>query len=184
MGRAAQTAGYTAALLGLEVDQLDFMREIGWRPDDGTPIPADGHPWLLSDILAAEGKSIFDGGWREAEPHCHSSVIGHEARVVQGLDQWLLELGYRREGDYYRVLEGASEETVAMFSHGGSSSVALSHMLNIPFPQVCGMLHPDFTSVTVVELPAIVGKTVYPKVRLMNDAAHIAGIEAENIISN
>ena len=51
MGRAAQTAGYTAALLGLEVDQLDFMREIGWRPDDGTLIPADGHPWLLSDIL-------------------------------------------------------------------------------------------------------------------------------------
>ena len=56
--------------------------------------------------------------------------------------QKLEELGYTREGKYYRVTGEDTEKTVAMFSHGGASSAALSHMFNIPFPQFCFLPRP------------------------------------------
>ena len=52
-GRAAQTAAATAEVLKRPVKTLDYMRELHWGSIDGTPIPSNGHPWNLSDLLAA-----------------------------------------------------------------------------------------------------------------------------------
>ncbi|MBE6553132.1 MAG: histidine phosphatase family protein [Ruminococcaceae bacterium] len=92
-------------------------------------------------------------------------------------------MGYERAGDYYRVVGNSTNRSVAMFSHGGASGAALSHLFHIPFPQLCGLLHIDFTAVTVVELADRVGELVYPKL-LSSDAHHIAGIEIENVYGN
>ena len=183
-GRAMQTAEHTANLLGLDVIPCDFMREIAWASLDGEPILANGHPWFISDIFASEGKTITDRDWREKEPYCKSALIECVKTVIEGLDSWLLELGYQREGEYYRVVGNATEKTVAMFSHGGSSSVALSHIFNIPFPQICGILHPEFTSITVVEFSDKVGELFCPRFSIMNDARHIYGIEGEKLYGN
>jgi probable phosphoglycerate mutase len=138
-GRALQTAEYTAKALGLQVTSYDFIREIGWRSIDGETILANGHPWNISDIFASEGKTLTDKEWYMKEPYCKSNVVRSVQTVKNGLDAWLAELGYQREGEYYRVVGNATEKTIAMFSHAGSSSVALSHILNIPFPQICGI---------------------------------------------
>jgi probable phosphoglycerate mutase len=58
--------------------------------------------------------------------------------VAQGLDAWLEGLGYKMEGECYRVTGEDTDKTVAMFSHHSSSSAALWHMFNIPFPQFWG----------------------------------------------
>ena len=55
LGRAAETAAFTAEALGKPVKTLDFMRELHWGSADGRPIPADGHPWDLADMMAEEG---------------------------------------------------------------------------------------------------------------------------------
>ena len=175
-GRALQTAEHTAKALGLNVILCDFMREISWRSIDGEPILANGHPWELSEIFASEGKTLTDKMWYTKEPYCKSKVISSADTVEKGLDAWLVELGYQREGEYYRVVGEATEKTIALFSHGGSSSVALSHILNIPFPQICGIIHPDFTSITVVEFSDKIGKLFCPRVLLLNDARHIENI--------
>ena len=175
-GRAVQTAEYTAKALGLEIISCDFMREIGWRSIDEEPIFANGNPWALSDFLASEGKTLTDKEWHTKEPYCKSMVVSSADTVKRGLDAWLAELGYQRDGEYYRVVGEATEKTVAIFSHGGSSSVALSHILNIPFPQICGIVRPDFTSITVVEFSNEIGKLICPKVLLLNDARHIEDI--------
>ena len=47
-GRAMETAAYTAEQFGLEVVPCDFMREIGWKSIDGTPICANTAPSLNS----------------------------------------------------------------------------------------------------------------------------------------
>lgn len=60
MGRASQTAEFTAKLLDLEVTQYDFIREIGWTSIDGEPIIANGHPWLCADHLVSEGRPVAD----------------------------------------------------------------------------------------------------------------------------
>ncbi len=177
-GRAIQTAEYTADILGLQVILCDFMKEIAWASIDDTPILEDGHPWRLSTVFASEGKSLTDFNWRQKEPFCNSKVINSSEVVIEGLDAWLEELGYKREGDYYRVGEN-TPKVVAMFSHGGSSSIALAHLFNIPFPQICGMFRIDFTGIAVVDLPDKPGELVYPRLICLDDK-HIQGIEAEN----
>ena len=92
----------------------------------------------------------------------------------------MLELGYAREGDYYRVVGENTDRSVAMFSHGGASTAALAHLFNLPFPQACGMLHVDFTSVTVVTLSDRQGALVYPKL-VSSDANHTVGLQIENV---
>ncbi len=181
-GRAFQTAEYTAKALGLKVIPCDFMREIRWQSVDGEPILANGNPWDISDIFASEGKTLTDKAWCIKEPYCKSKVVNSVQIVKDGLDTWFAELGYQREGEYYRVIGSATEKTVAIFSHGGSSSVALSHILNIPFPQICGIFRPDFTSITVVEFSDKIGELFCPKVLLLNDARHIEGLECKKTL--
>jgi probable phosphoglycerate mutase len=92
------------------------------------------------------------------------------------LDEWLVSLGYTREGQYYRVGK-VQHGTIALVSHGGASSAALAHLFNLPFPFVCSAICPDYTAVTVVNFSEQEGALVAPKFELMNDARHIANIE-------
>ena len=125
LGRAAETAAFAAETLNLPVKTLDFMRELHWGSIDGTPVPADGHPWDLADMLAAEGRDLTDPDWRE-HPYFSNNLVTAEAdHVAQKTDEWLLSLGYERRGAYYRcVRSDDAQRTVALFSHGGSSAAA------------------------------------------------------------
>ena len=183
-GRAMETAAYTAEQFGLEVVPCDFMREIGWKSIDGTPILANGHPWHVSDFLVEEGRSLSDEAWQESEPYCKSFVVDRVNKVTAGFDALLATFGYQREGEYYRVTNEDVNKNIAVFSHGGSSSAVLSHLLNIPFPQFCGALRLSFTSICVVQLPNNVGKLIYPRLLLFNDARHIEGLAVENVFGN
>ena len=180
-GRAMQTAEYTAKELGLEIIPCDFMREILWNSIDGEPILRNGDPWFYADLLASEGKSLNDGEWYAKEPYCKSKIIPSAKTVNDGLDAWLAELGYQRESEYYRVVREPTAKTVAMFSHGGSSSVALSRIFNIPLPMVLGIFRPELTSVTVVEFSENVGELICPRLLLFNDEQHIVGIDTKNV---
>ena len=53
MGRAMQTASFTASDHGLEVQPLEFMHEIDWGSKNGSPLEYDGHPWTLGHDLIA-----------------------------------------------------------------------------------------------------------------------------------
>lgn len=183
-GRAVQTAEYTAKLFGLEVIQCDFIREIGWGSADGEPMFGNGQPWVISEKHISEGKSISEKEWHTAELFKNNVVVDSYQTVADGIDTWLSQLGYEREGDYYRVTESIPYNAVAMFSHAGSSSAALSHMFNIPFPRMCGIIDIECTSVTVVELSGEAGTLISPKFRIVNDAKHTEGIRVNNFYGN
>ena len=183
-GRAMQTAEYTAKLHGLDIVPCDFIREIGWKSIDENPIPEDGHPWRLSRYMAANGIGMFHQDWQTREPYCRSVMVDYVEKVSVGIDAWLAELGYQREGDYYRVTGENTDRRVAMFSHAGSSSAALSHIVNIPFPHFCAAFQCGFTSITVLKLSNEVGSLCYPQFSLLNDIRHTEGLRAEEIISN
>ncbi len=183
-GRAFQTAEYTAKQLGLEVIPCDFIRELGWGSVDGEPMYGNGQPWAISERYVSEGKSISVKDWQTAEFFNNNTVVGCYQTVADGIDAWLLQLGYEREGEYYRVTGKDLYNTVAMFSHAGSSSAAMAHMLNIPFPLICEILDIYCTSVTAIELFGEVGALVSPKIRILNDAKHIEDISVENVYGN
>ena len=174
-GRAVETAEHIDVNFGLGVEGLEFMREIKWGSADGSPIYEDGHPWLNSDYLVEQGKDLLDKDWRESEQYRNNRVTAAGDKLGEGLDEWLEELGYKREGDYYRV-GNVRYGTIVLVSHGGASSAALAHLFNLPLPFVCSAICPDYTAVTVVGLSEKKGTLVAPKFEIMNDARHIANI--------
>ena len=181
-GRAAETAQYTADKLNLSVKQHDFMREIGWGSLDGSELYANGHPWHTVDDMVARGMDLTRTDWRETEPFRRNQAVGFVNKVAEGIDQWLKELGYEREGNLYRVTGSNTNRTIAMFSHAGSSSAAMSHMLSLPFPYFCKVMEMSFTSITILSLSDVQGELTIPKVELSGDSRHIE--KCEQLISN
>lgn len=180
-GRALETAQYTADVLNLPVIPCDFMQELYWHSINGEEILADGHPWFVAEILASRGISLADPDWCRMDPYCKSRVVQTVDSVIEGFDALLAELGYEREGEYYRVTGDDTDKKIAIFSHAGSSSAAISHLLNITFPQACGSIHMDFTSITKFSFPNEKGQLICPKLIGLNDAEHIQGITVDNV---
>ena len=173
-GRAKETAQCTADLLGLPVRIVDFMHEITWGSRDGTPLVDNGHPWDLADRLALEGFDLARPDWPEHPYFKNNKVLDEVNRISGETDKWLLSLGYQREGAYYRcVLPDDRQRTVALFCHGGSSAAALSRILNLPFPYLCGALHLYFASVSVIRLDRRPGSLALPCFELINDGSHV-----------
>ena len=174
-GRAYETALHTAQQLSLEVSTLDFMREIKWGSSNGEEVYKDGHPWDTSLYALSLGYSLMDEGWTKLPPFCNNLAFSETERVARYADEWLKSLGYSREGANYRVTGENTDRTIALFSHGGSSTALLSHILNLPFFYLCRALCPDFTAITVLSLSDERGALTTPMIELANDSRHIRG---------
>ena len=183
-GRAKETAEYTAKKLGLSVEPVDFIRELAWGSKTEAPIFKDGHPWFVVDDMVLKGENILDRNWENSD-RFSASVVGERVKTVtDGVDEWLKTLGYQREGNYYRVTGHDTDKTIAMFSHAGSSSAALSHLLSAAFPWVFQVIRLDFTSITIVDLGDEPGTLTFPRLTLLNDARHIEGIDSSLFFGN
>ena len=71
MGRAKETASYTAKAHKLDVEILDFMHEIDWgdkdkNVTDADKLPYDGHPWTLAyRVLTDTDEYVGSPNWTE-----------------------------------------------------------------------------------------------------------------------
>ena len=178
-GRAMETAQPLAEALGLPVTGCDFMREINWGSTDGETLYADGHPWDTADRMVTEGQSLLDSDWMNKEPFRRNKVVQCVENIAAATDEWLAARGYIREGLYYRAGQDTNQ-TIAVFGHGGASTAMLAHLLNLPFPFVTSTMGPDYTGITIVRLPDGQGALVKPHLELLNDARHIRGMTVEN----
>lgn len=184
-GRALETAGYVAEKYGLPIVKCEFMREISWGSVDNEPLFLDGHPWSTVDAMVAKGESILNPNWAKEEPFVRNKMVGYTENIATALDEWLKNLGYTREGLYYRVAEDvATNKSIAAFGHGGAGSAIFSHLFNLPYPFVCTTINQDYTGITIVELPDTLGALVKPRFEIMNDARHIKDLRIENIYEN
>jgi probable phosphoglycerate mutase len=182
LGRAIETASYTAKAQGLEIETLDFMREVNWKSANGEPIPCDGHPWNLAAQLVRENKNLMHKGWENEYPFNNCCLAQSIERVAKGLDELLIELGFERQGDFYKVTRKNSGE-YAIFSHAGSSTAALIHLFNMPAPFAYAMFPVNLTSVTTVILEdRHVNALTYPKFEILNDKRHTDGLCASEIV--
>ena len=185
MGRAYQTCEYIAEAHGKKdsIVKLDFMREISWGPYDSEPIFERGHPWRCAKESVRMGERLMRADWEKLTLFANNKVRDYVRDKSAAFDEFLKELGYSREGDYYRVCE-PNHKKILIASHAGSSSAVISHALNIPFPYFCRTFSPDFTSITVIHFHGEQGELIAPSMPLFGDSRHIEGIECEKIISN
>lgn len=179
-GRAIETAEHTAKELGLQITACDFMREIGWGSKTGQPIFKNGHPWFVANDMVLNGEDIFNENWAESDRFSDNIVSYRVKKVIEGFDEWLETLGYKREGKFYRVVGDNTNQTIAMFSHAGSSSAVLTHLLGLPLPWVYHVINPAFTCITIVRLSDEKGTLTFPQLSLLTDAKHIEGITDKN----
>ena len=169
-GRAAETAAYTAARLGLPVRTLEYMHEISWG---GPDVPERGHPWTLSDrMISEEDFDFYSQDWRKHPYFANNVAVKYLDAIAPAFDEFLLAHGYRHEGTRF-FCETDISRNVALFSHGGSGACVLSHLLALPFPYVATVMPYEFTSVIILEFPVRMGEYVHPWIELFNDAAHI-----------
>ena len=176
LGRAQQTAGHIAERLGLEIETLPFMREIGWGAEDGSEMAFGGHPWYVAWDMAARGQSLTSPTFADEPPFAGNRVVPMAKDKAKDFDALLRDLGYTREGDFYRV--GTPKyKKIAVVSHAGSSTAVIAHMLNWPLPLAYGTTEPECTAITTLLLSDEEGKLCAPKIRVMNDARHIFAVE-------
>ena len=182
-GRARETAEHIAVYHDLPVETFDFIREISWGSIDGTELYKNGHPWFTVDDMIENDESLHDYEFEKNPRFSNNKVIYNVKKIAEGLDEWLLDLGYKREGDYYRVLR-KNDGNVIMVSHGGASSAALAHLFSLPFLLTLSIVRADYTAITIVSIDAEEGHLALPKFDMMNDSKHIQGIEAEKYFGN
>ena len=174
LGRAYETAEAASKCLGLPIRTLECMKEVHWGSTDGAELYHHGHPWDIVDEMARQGMELNDPRWREGPYFKTNSVVGCVETVDKGIDEWLAGLGYVRDGQYYRHTESEEDHrTIALFCHGGSSSAAIGHIMNLPFPYVCAMLHMEFTGITILRFDRHEGAATLPCLELANDGRHI-----------
>ena len=188
MGRARETASYTANLLGLEVNTLDFMHEIDWgtKKDLGDisgskSVPHNGHPWTLAVRLYAESPESGVGDkWRE-HPYFRDNIcIDYYDKIAKEIDSFLLGFGLERKNGYFECHEPC-DETIAVFSHGGSGAAAMSQILNLPFPYVLSVLMYGVCSVSIIDFKAELNNVVIPHISLFNDMRHLGDVKKEKL---
>ncbi len=173
-GRALQTAQEYAHVAGeAPITLLNFMHEISWGASDGGELYNGGHPWTIADKMVNEGYDLTRADWREHPLFSRNTATACADFVAHGIDTWLETLGYRREGAYYRqLLPGENRHVYALFSHGGSSTAALAHLLNMPFPYLISLIHMPFTSINILRFDAKEGSLCLPHLELSGDCAH------------
>lgn len=203
MGRAVETASYTAKVHGLEVQKLDFMHEIGWgdkalvKPEkdkaegenagpvavgeaaDTARIPYEGHPWTLAYKLLSENPEyVGSSAWKDHPYFKDNLCMDYFDRIFEGIDGLFSQYGYERRGGIYYCKEKC-DDTIALFAHGGSGAIMFSHILSLPFTHVLTTLPYGVCSVTVFALDGEVGEAVIPRFELFNDMTHLEAVKKE-----
>lgn len=201
MGRAKQTASFTAEKYGLDVKILDFMHEIDWgdvshtcgvacdsESKDGkecAKLEYDGHPWTLAfKLLTEQPEYISNSEWKNHHYFKDNVCMQYYQKISEGVDKFLLNFGLERKNDLYycaEEYEKNAEKTIALFAHGGSGSILISHVLNLPFPFVLTSMPYGVCSVSVIELSKGMNNFAIPRLELFNDMNHIESFKLEKL---
>lgn len=172
MGRARATARYTADLIGMEPEILDWTAELtmGRMADLNG---ADIVPWnIAGELIRHTGRTPGDDDWHEVEQYDGIDVRGTQDRLIAGSDAFLADLGYRRNGGVYEVDE-PDESVVAVFCHAGFGVSWLAHLLALPVTLAwCGFFWAP-TSVTTILMERRSERIAVPRALTVADTSHI-----------
>lgn len=129
LGRAQKTAEYTLDKVGKTAEVLDWAREFDVLIDDGS-----GGKCMTWDILPENWTKIpeyYDKDkWLDVQAIKDADIRSRIEKTYNGLDKLLERHGYKREGNFYRVIN-SNEDTIALFCHYGVTCVILSHLIGV-----------------------------------------------------
>ncbi|MBQ7901075.1 MAG: histidine phosphatase family protein [Clostridia bacterium] len=172
-GRALETARPTAELLGLDINIEPWTREV---EDRFSLIMPDGKKVFAFNVentaYRTEENLNLGNRWHEAEIFDSIDAKAEYDKICACSDEFLARHGYERDGGVYRITK-ASDERIAVFCHGGLSSVWLSHLLNIPLHMFMAGIGISHTGVTILDFENRENGITAPYCLCLSDISHI-----------
>ena len=186
LGRARQTAEPLCRLSGLEYTVEEWTREIDVNRMM-TPIP-DGEQKSISLVQNTYFRENGDADLSFSRSFECAGVRDSDMRAVcekieKDGDAFLERLGYKREGDIYRIIR-ENNERVALFCHGALGRAWISSLLRVPLHIMWASFNYTHTGVTVIEFRNNANGMTAPKCLSYCDMSHIYSSGAENMIYN
>ncbi len=173
LGRAKDTASFTLEKCQKEATQCEWLREFDSKINrpDRTDRKSISWDWLPQDWTKEE--MFFDKDhWFEHEVFVEGKVKEEYDWVIKNFDSVLEEHGYKRENNYYRVLQ-SNEKVLCFVCHFGLECVLLSHLLNISPMQLWHGLCAAPTSVTTLTTEERREEIAYFRMSAFGDISHL-----------
>ena len=172
LGRAGDTAKPTLRRTGREAEILPWLEEFSGRIPDPE---GEGmrRCWDLPPRLWAEDPDFFDPDrWDHSRVFAGGTVSEARRKTEEGLDGFLLEHGYRRQGRIY-VPERANRDTYVFFCHLAVLCVSIAHLIGAAAPVIWQGVFLPASSVTVAVTEELAPGEVSFRLQTVGDAAHL-----------
>ncbi len=175
LGRARDTAGYTARATGLPLGVEEWTREIeGFSVEQGEPFGQtalwDYHPEKVRHLA---NRIVTEDGWLAVHPYDQGFSQVLDSLASQS-DIFLAKHGVVRENNLYRIQEETDRnQRLAVFCHAGFGLTWLSHLLGIPFPLVYSSFFLWPSSVTTVLFEERIRGIATPRCTGLADITHL-----------
>ena len=172
LGRARETADYTLRLVGKDARVLPWLEEFRCR----VPDPDTGRlhrPWDFR-ATAWQGRPLLTDGerWPQDALMAGSTAAQVWQETKEGVDQLLLQHGYRRQGGVY-LTDRNTDDTLVLFCHFGIGMAMLSHLTGLPvLPLWQGFLCLPASITTLVTQERLPGQVEFRCVCL-GDVSHL-----------
>ena len=173
--RAIQTATPTAEALGREIEILDWCNE-GYAYHDFTLMDENGHrSWPFWDsgtreVFCSEDIRRYGKEWYTHPYFADTRLPKGWERMSKGTDELMLSLGYRHEGNGY-MAERPNDDRIAWFAHQATGGAVMSHLLDIPYPELGLRFDMGHSGMTVIEFAG--DGFVVPRVLQWSNDSHL-----------
>lgn len=173
LGRAIDTAQYTAAKLQLKIGIEDWTQELQVI----LPEQFEGYPNLYAFNLHGEEirKDLTRMSYTDwpTHPHLQGTRMSQEfERVAAQSDQFIQRLGYERIEGRYRPVR-PNRDQIAIFAHGGFILTWLAHLLAIPVPLIWSGFWLPPSSVTTLLFDERTPEWAVPRCIGVGDVSHL-----------
>lgn len=182
LGRAIDTARYTADATGIEPVILDWTCELKSPSVDHGPYGKLAPFNLAGEIIRSNLAASRSHEGIAEYPYIQESPIAECAQAVRDAsDAFLRELGYEREDGRYRCVQPSSEH-IALFCHAGFAGVLISHLLEIPLPLIWSGIWLAPSSVTTAFFEQRSETWAVPRCMNVGDTSHLyhAGLRPQS----
>ncbi len=173
MGRARDTAKYTADKLGLPVGIEDWTQELADLYVPGT----DGQRGFCAwDVHGEDVRSLSPLPTHEnwgSLPEFERLPVSEVFQMVRSnSDEFIARHGYVRENGVYRI-EQPNRERIAVFCHGGFGLTWLAHLLEVPLPLMWTSFFLPTSSVTRILFEERSDEYAVPRCFGLGDISHL-----------
>ncbi len=174
LGRAIDTARYTADVLNLEIKIEPWTEEWSGMVVDLEAEYGRFSVWdMPGEIIRAHPECLRDSPGAARIPHATKAPVLERWQAVEtGADDFLLRQGYAREGDRYRCV-APTRERVALFCHDGFGRALIAHLLGLPLGLVWAGFWLPPSSVTTIFFEQRSETWAVPRCIGLGDVSHL-----------